>query len=203
MDSIFVIKPVSGVTTDALSGLLNEIHRGSDKLHSLFSVRNEVNETVGSNSGAEGQKAPLKVLFICNHNVQSSQASEYFFNKEVDPALAVANSAGVKTTENENGKKIGELYPRAPAIRALLRKGIDLKENRMKLITEEMFKNADVVVSLVPGEGLPAFAQNSGKVKIWTFELPKGWDAKTIRIIKDNVQKLVQELKLNKQKVKA
>jgi len=117
-----------------------------------------------------------KILFVCTHNSGRSQMAEAFFNK-IAKGRALAISAGTRPSVHID-RGVAE---------AMLEIGIDIREQRPKLLTVEMLDNADKVItmgcsvekacpaSLVPTED-------------WELEDPEGESLYKVRQIRDKVR---------------
>jgi len=78
-----------------------------------------------------------KVLFVCVHNAGRSQMAEAFFNR-LAKGKAQAFSAGTKPLD--------AVEPMV--VEAMQEVGIDIRGNRPKILTSQMVKQADLVVTM-------------------------------------------------------
>lgn len=94
---------------------------------------------------------------------------------------AVASSAGVKLAERVNPL----------VVEAMGEKGIDITANRPKLLTMEMTKEADQVITM--GCSVEQFcpAPLVKNVIDWKLEDPKGKSFEKVREIRDEIEKRV------------
>ncbi|MCW4006095.1 MAG: arsenate reductase ArsC [Candidatus Bathyarchaeota archaeon] len=129
--------------------------------------------------------SPKKVnlLFICVENAGRSQMAEAFANYH-GVGVVVAQSGGFKLPPKVN----------SVAVAAMKEKGIDMSQAKPKLVTAEMAKNADVVVTmgcgvaeLCPG---PIFSASVD----WGLEDPKNQPLEKVREIRDEIEKRVKQL---------
>lgn len=124
-----------------------------------------------------------KILFVCVENAGRSQMAAAFANHYGKDNI-VASSAGNKPAETVN-----------PAVVEVMKeKGIDISNNKPKLITAQMAITADLIVTmgcndqeLCPG---PFFKPQID----WSLEDPKGKPIEKVRAIRDEIEQKVREL---------
>jgi len=123
-----------------------------------------------------------KVLFICVHNAGRSQMAEAFFN-HMSGGKALATSAGSKPAEQVN----------PVAVEAMREVGIDISQNKPKLLTPAMLEGVDRVITMGCGEDLacPATWVES---EDWELEDPAGKPLDKVREIRDEIKNRVIEL---------
>ncbi len=127
---------------------------------------------------------PIKILFVCVENAARSQMAEAFAKQ-----LGVdAMSAGTLPAKEVN-----------PTVVEVMREvGIDISGNKPKLLTMDMIKWADVVVTMGCSieEVCPAPMLRAMKVKLieWNIPDPKGKPIGEVRRIRDMVRSKVEEL---------
>jgi len=124
-----------------------------------------------------------KVLFVCVENAGRSQMAEAFAKKYGSDRFT-ASSAGNKPAEKVN----------PIVVEAMKEKGIDISSNKPKLITFQMAKDSDLIVTMgcndqgiCPG---PFFKPTID----WKLEDPKGKPIERVREIRDQIERQVQEL---------
>ena len=124
-----------------------------------------------------------RILFVCVENAGRSQMAEAFANFYGKGKITAA-SAGVKLAP-----KINPI-----AVEAMKEKGIDISLNKPKMLTEQMAKNADLIITmgcgvadLCPGPALKATAD-------WGLEDPKGKPIEKVRKIRNEIEKRVRKL---------
>jgi len=87
----------------------------------------------------------LKVIFACIHNTGRSQMAGAFFNRLADPQQARALSAGT-----EPGERVH------PEVLAVMQEvGIDLSHAKPQKLTEELAKDAQLLVTMGCGDKCP------------------------------------------------
>ena len=124
-----------------------------------------------------------KVLFVCVENAGRSQIAEGFFKKYA-PDGFVAVSAGTKPVDNLN----------PIAVEAMKEVGIDISQQKSKLISNEMINESESVVNMgcMDEESCPALFVED--IADWGIEDPKGKSIEQVRIIRDTIESKVKEL---------
>lgn len=124
-----------------------------------------------------------RILFVCVENAGRSQMAEAFANVYGKGKLS-ASSAGVKIAPKIN----------PVAIEVMKEKGIDISLNKPKLLTGQMTKGADLIITmgckvadLCPG---PALKANSD----WSLEDPKDKPIEKVREIRNEIEKRVRKI---------
>jgi len=124
-----------------------------------------------------------KILFVCVENAGRSQIAEAFAKKYGKDNLFVL-SAGNKPAEKVN----------PVVVEVLKERGIDISENKPRLLTFQMAQEADLIVTMgcndqgiCPG---PFFKPTVD----WKLEDPKGKPIEKVREIRDDIEKRVQKL---------
>jgi arsenate reductase (thioredoxin) len=127
-----------------------------------------------------------KVLFVCVHNSGRSQMAEALFN-HLAGEKAMASSAGTKPASEIN-----------PAVIKVMREvWLDISSKKPRLLTLEMMKGADKVITMGCGveDTCPAAIV---PVEDWGIEDPEGKPVDKVRKIRDiirtKVEKLIKEL---------
>ncbi len=125
-----------------------------------------------------------KVLFVCIGNASRSQMAEAFSrNYGLE-----ASSAGTKPAPAVN----------PVAIQVMKEKKIDMSRQRPKMVTTEMIKDADLVVTM--GCSLeevcpqPMLTQMKKKMIDWQLENPKYKPIERVREIRDDIESRVRDL---------
>ncbi len=121
------------------------------------------------------------VLFVCLHNAGRSQMSQALFERAAAPRHT-ALSAGTTPAEQVH-----------PEVVEVMRKlGIDLSERRPRLLTPELARQADVLVTMGCGDACPVIP---GKRYIdWNLPDPKGRPLEEVRATREEIQGLVTAL---------
>tara|TARA_B100001123_G_C14920269_1_gene871500 strand:- start:293 stop:685 length:393 start_codon:yes stop_codon:yes gene_type:complete len=124
-----------------------------------------------------------KILFVCVENAGRSQIAEGFFRKYA-PDGFVAVSAGTKPVDNLN----------PIAIEAMKEIGIDISQQKSKLVTNEMIDNSESVINMgcMDKESCPALFVED--IADWGIEDPKGKSIEQVRQIRDTIENKIKEL---------
>lgn len=124
----------------------------------------------------------LKVIFACVHNAGRSQMAAAFFNDLADPKKAQAVSAGT-----EPGERVH------PEVQAVMQEvGIDLSQAKPRKLTEELAKDAQLLITMGCGDKCPYVP--GLRRDDWPLPDPKGLPMEEVRMIRDEVKRHVQKL---------
>jgi len=124
----------------------------------------------------------LKVIFACVHNAGRSQMAAAFFNHLADPQKAQAISAGT-----EPGERVH------PEVQAVMQEvGIDLSNAKPRKLTEELAKEAQLLITMGCGDRCPYVP--GLRRDDWPLTDPKGLAMEEVRAIRDEVKRRVQDL---------
>ena len=123
-----------------------------------------------------------KVIFACVHNAGRSQMAAAFFNRLVEPSTAKALSAGTKPAER--------VHPEV--LQVMKEVGIDLSAAKPQQLTEELVKDADLLVTMGCGDECPYVP--GLRRDDWPLPDPKGQDMQQVRAIRDAIKKRVEDL---------
>jgi arsenate reductase (thioredoxin) len=123
-----------------------------------------------------------KVLFVCVHNAGRSQMAQAFFN-QMAKGKAKGLSAGTQLA--------GKVNPMV--VEAMREVGIDLGRRRPKMLTMEMLKNVDRVVTMGCSveRACPA---TFVATEDWQLEDPEGKPIEQVRQIRDEVKAQIERL---------
>lgn len=124
-----------------------------------------------------------KILFVCVENAGRSQMAEGFFRK-YSPLGYEPQSAGTQPTNAVNPL----------AVEVMKEIGIDISTQKPKTISDSMIQVAARVVNMgcMDKESCPALFVND--VADWSIPDPKGKSIDEVRLIRDMIEKKVQEL---------
>ena len=122
------------------------------------------------------------VLFVCIENAGRSQMAEGFFRKYA-PMEYVPLSAGTTPTE-----KINPL-----AIKAMKEIGIDITDQKPKVLTDEMIRKSSKIVNMgcMDRQSCPALFVNN--MIEWSIPDPKNKPIDEVRKIRDEIEIRVME----------
>lgn len=124
----------------------------------------------------------FNVIFACVHNAGRSQMAAAFFNHLADPLLAKAVSAGT-----EPGERV---HPEVLA--AMQEIGIDLSGAKPQKLTEELAKQAQLLITMGCGDKCPYIP--GLRRDDWPLRDPKGLPMEEVRLIRDDVKQRVVNL---------
>jgi arsenate reductase len=126
--------------------------------------------------------AMKKVLFACTHNSGRSQMAEAFFNR-IAKGKAVAISAGTQPAAQIN----------STVVTAMREVGIEIGDQKPKLLTLEMLKSVDRVITMScnVAEACPA---SLVPTEDWELDDPEGKPIEKVRQIRDEIEAKVDEL---------
>lgn len=122
------------------------------------------------------------VIFACIHNAGRSQMAAAFFNDLADPAKARAVSAGT-----DPGVRVH------PEVQAMMQEvGIDLSQAKPQKLTEELAREAQLLVTMGCGDKCPYVP--GLRRDDWPLRDPKGLPEDEVRVIRDDIKARVQRL---------
>jgi arsenate reductase (thioredoxin) len=125
---------------------------------------------------------PATVIFACVHGAGRSQMSAAFFNALADPGRARAIAAGTQP-----GPRV---HPEVVA--AMHEVGMDLSGARPQQLTEELVRDATLLVTMGCGETCPFVPRL--RQEDWNLPDPKGRSPEDVRAIRDDIRRHVAEL---------
>lgn len=124
------------------------------------------------------------ILFVCVENAGRSQMAEGFFNQRYAPEGYRAISAGTRP--------VSQINPLA--VQAMLEVGIDISNQKSKIITEDMIKNSEKSVNMGCMERTECPMLFINNVIDWGIEDPKGKPIEKVREIRDEIEIRVREI---------
>ncbi|MBX9425139.1 MULTISPECIES: arsenate reductase ArsC [Streptomyces] len=126
--------------------------------------------------------APLaSVLFVCVHNAGRSQMAAGFLRHLAGDRVEV-RSAGSVPGDQVNPS----------AVRAMAEIGIDIADQRPKVLTTEAVQASDYVITMGCGDACPVFPGK--KYLDWALEDPAGQGVEAVRPIRDEIRTLIEGL---------
>jgi arsenate reductase len=124
---------------------------------------------------------PPHVLFLCVHNAGRSQMAAAFA-RDMAKDRVVIDSAGSDPGDTLN-----------PAvIEAMNEVGIDISNESPKRLTDQMGRDADVIVTMGCGDACPVYLGK--RYEDWEIEDPSGKDLAAVRRIRDEIAARVTDL---------
>jgi arsenate reductase len=121
------------------------------------------------------------VLFVCVHNAGRSQMAAGFMESLSNGKVEVL-SAGSAPKDSIN----------PVAIEAMAEVGIDIANNRPKVLTNEAVQESDVVITMGCGDVCPIYPGK--RYEDWSLDDPAGLGIESVRDIRDEIKKRVTEL---------
>ena len=116
-----------------------------------------------------------RVLFVCLHNAGRSQMSQALFEKSAE-SRHEAQSAGTEPAR--------QIHP--TVVTVMEEEGIDLSRRVPRLLTDELARWADVIVTMGCGDACPVIP---GKHYIdWDLRDPKHLPLEEVRAIRDEIR---------------
>jgi len=122
------------------------------------------------------------VIFACVHNAGRSQMACAFFNALADPSKAHAVSAGTRPGT--------QVHPEV--IAAMLEVGIDLSSAKPQLLTPELARDADLLVTMGCGDECPVVP--GLRRDDWPLTDPKALPLERVRQIREQIRSRVTAL---------
>lgn len=122
------------------------------------------------------------ILFACVRNAGRSQMAAALFNRLADPAKARAISAGTQPGD--------QVHP--DVVEAMRELGVDLSGARPRLLTDDLARTADLLVTMGCGETcphIPGLPRDD-----WPLPDPKGQSIGRVRQIRDDIEARVAGL---------
>ena len=123
-------------------------------------------------------------MFVCVENAGRSQMAEGFFNQRYAPEGYRAISAGTRP--------VSQINPLA--VQAMSEVGIDISNQKSKIITEDMIKSSEKSVNMGCMERTECPMLFINNVIDWGIEDPKGKPIGKVREIRDEIEIRVREI---------
>lgn len=121
------------------------------------------------------------VLFVCVHNAGRSQMAAAYVT-HLSGGLIEVRSAGSAPAHHVN----------PAAVEAMAEEGIDISEQKPKILTTEAVQMSDVVITMGCGDTCPIYPGK--RYEDWVLEDPAGKDVASVRPIRDEIRRRAQEL---------
>ncbi|RBY90982.1 arsenate reductase ArsC [Blastococcus sp. TF02A-30] len=121
------------------------------------------------------------VLFVCVHNAGRSQMAAGWLRHLAGDAVEV-RSAGSLPADQVN----------PAAVQAMAEVGVDIAEERPKVLTTDAVEASDVVITMGCGDACPVFP---GKRYLdWQLDDPAGQGVEAVRPIRDDIEGRIRGL---------
>ncbi|MBB5826116.1 arsenate reductase ArsC [Micromonospora carbonacea] len=121
------------------------------------------------------------VLFVCVHNAGRSQMAAGWLRHLAGDAVEV-RSAGSAPADTVN----------PAAVEAMAEVGIDITDQRPKLLEYATAESSDVIVSMGCGDACPVFPGK--RYEDWKLDDPAGQGVEAVRPIRDEIRSRVAAL---------
>lgn len=121
------------------------------------------------------------VLFVCVHNAGRSQMAAGFL-RELSGGAVEVRSAGSMPAQMIN----------PIAVEAMLEKGIDIRAEQPKILTDEAVKASDAVITMGCGDACPYYPGK--RYEDWELQDPAGQGIEAVRPIRDEIEKRIRSL---------
>ncbi len=121
------------------------------------------------------------VLFVCVHNAGRSQMAAGFLAALSDGAVDVRSAGSMP------GDQINPV-----AVEAMAEVGIDIASEQPKVLTDQAVQDSDVVITMGCGDACPFYPGK--RYEDWELDDPAGQDLATVRPIRDEIKRRVEEL---------
>jgi arsenate reductase (thioredoxin) len=121
------------------------------------------------------------VLFVCVHNAGRSQMAQGFLTHLAGDAIEVRSA----------GSAPGHALNPA-AVEAMAELGIDITAQSPKILTPDAVETSSVVITMGCGDACPYFP--GVDYRDWKLEDPAGKGVESVRPIRDEIKKRIEEL---------
>lgn len=121
------------------------------------------------------------VLFVCVHNAGRSQMAAGWLRALAGDAVEV-RSAGSLPGDQVN----------PAAVAAMAEVGVDISDQRPKVLTADAVQASDVVITMGCGDACPVFPGT--RYLDWQLDDPAGRGVEAVRPIRDEIEALVRTL---------
>lgn len=122
-----------------------------------------------------------EVLFVCVHNAGRSQMAAGLLAKLGEGRVHVRTAGSAPADE---------INP--TAVEAMHEVGVDLATEFPKPLSDEVVRAADVVITMGCGDACPIYPGR--RYEDWELEDPAGQDLETVREIREEIQRRVEDL---------
>lgn len=121
------------------------------------------------------------VLFVCVHNAGRSQMAAAFLSHLSEGRIEV-RSAGSQPANTVN----------PAAVEVMNELGIDMSAETPKILTTEVVKDSDVVITMGCGDTCPIFPGK--RYEDWKLDDPAGQGVDAVRPIRDDIRARIETL---------
>jgi arsenate reductase (thioredoxin) len=121
------------------------------------------------------------VLFVCVHNAGRSQMAAGWLRHLAGDAVEV-RSAGSEPADQIN----------PAAVEAMREVGIDITDQKSKILEYEVAQDSDVIVTMGCGDACPVFPGK--RYEDWKLDDPAGRSVDAVRPIRDEIKTRIETL---------
>ncbi len=121
------------------------------------------------------------VLFVCVHNAGRSQMAAGWLRHLAGDSVEVRSAGSVP------GDRVNPA-----AVAAMAEVGIDISDQRPKVLTGDAVESSDVVITMGCGDACPVFPGT--RYLDWQLEDPAGKGVESVRPIRDEIERRVRTL---------
>jgi len=121
------------------------------------------------------------IMFVCVHNAGRSQMAAGFM-RELGGERVEVLSAGSAPKDSIN----------SVAVEAMLELGIDIANQKPKILTPEAVQQSDVVITMGCGDACPYYPGK--RYEDWKLDDPAGQGIEPVRAIRDEIKARVEAL---------
>ncbi len=121
------------------------------------------------------------IMFVCVHNAGRSQMAAGFM-RELGGDRVEVLSAGSAPKDSIN----------PVAVEAMLELGIDIANQKPKILTPEAVQQSDVVITMGCGDACPYYPGK--RYEDWKLDDPAGQGIEPVRVIRDEIKARVENL---------
>jgi protein-tyrosine-phosphatase len=125
--------------------------------------------------------AKKTIMFVCVHNAGRSQMAAGFM-RELGGDRVEVLSAGSAPKESIN----------PVAVEAMAELGIDIANQKPKILTPEAVQQSDVVITMGCGDACPYYPGK--RYEDWKLDDPAGQGIEPVRVIRDEIKARVEQL---------
>lgn len=125
--------------------------------------------------------AKKTIMFVCVHNAGRSQMAAGFM-RELGGDRVEVLSAGSAPKETIN----------PVAVEAMAELGIDIANQKPKILTPEAVQQSDVVITMGCGDACPYYPGK--RYEDWKLDDPAGQGIEPVRVIRDEIKARVEQL---------
>ena len=121
------------------------------------------------------------IMFVCVHNAGRSQMAAGFM-RELGGDRVEVLSAGSAPKDSIN----------PVAVEAMSELGIDIANQKPKILTPEAVEQSDVVITMGCGDACPYYPGK--RYEDWKLDDPAGQGIEPVRVIRDEIKTRVEQL---------